>query len=109
MSRRRIDVDPLTGVATYHHYDPLTDETVLESVQDVAPIVERNKALQNADDKGWSPSRELRRAATIPDIVILKWRNELGVDVLNPDHWPAVKRLLNDPEWRHLRTAPGTI
>jgi hypothetical protein len=109
MTRRLIDVDPLTRVATYHHYDHSTEETVLESVQDVAPIVERNKALQNADDKGWAPSRELRRAATIPDIIILKWRNELGIDVFNPDHWPAVKRLLNDPEWRHLRTAPGTI
>lgn len=109
MTRRLLDVDPLTGVATYHRYDSLTDETLLESVQDVAPVLERNKALQNEDDKGWSRSRELRRAATIPDIVIMKWRNEYGVDLFNPDHWPAVKRLLNDPEWRHLRTAPGTI
>lgn len=109
MTRRLLDVDPLTGVAEYHHYDPLADRTVVETVQDVAPILERNKALQNADDRGWSPGHDLRRAAAIPDIVILKWRNEHGIDVFNRDHWPAVKKLLNDPEWRYLRTAPGTL
>ncbi len=109
MSRRLIWRDPATGVAEYHHYEPLSDRTVIETVQDVAPILERNKALQNADDRGWSPSGELRRAATIPDVVILKWRNDYGIDVFDRNHWPAVKRLLNDPAWRHLRTAPGKL
>ena len=109
MNRRLLDFDPRTGIAEYHHYDSLTDRTAIETVQDVAPIIERNKTLQNADDGGWSPSRELRRAATIPDIIVLKWRNDHGIDVFNRDHWPAVKRLLNDPEWRYLRTAPGTL
>lgn len=109
MSRRLLDVDPLTGIVEYHHYDPLTDRTIIETRQDVVPILERNRRLQNDDDQGWSASRDLRRAATIPDIIILKWRSEYGIDVFNRDHWPAVKRLLNDPEWRYLRTAPGTL
>jgi hypothetical protein len=109
MTRRLLEADRLTGIAEYHHYDSGTDRTVIETVQDLAPILERNKELQKADDRGWSPSRDLRRAATIPDIMVLKWRNEYGIDVFNRDHWPAVKRLLNDPEWRYLRTAPGTL
>jgi hypothetical protein len=109
MTRRLLDSDPLAGIVEYHHYDPLTDRTIVETVQDVAPILERNKALQNADDRGWSSSRELRRAATIPDVIILKWRSEYGIDVFNREHWSAVKKLLNDPEWRYLRTAPGTL
>lgn len=109
MRRRLLGFDPLTGLFEYHSYDPATDTTIIESVQDVAPVLERNKALQNADDRGWSPSRELRRAAAIPDIVILKWRSEEGIDVFDPNHWPAVKRKLNDPEWRYLRTAPGRL
>ena len=28
-----------------------------------------------------------------------------GIDVYNPDHWPAVQRKLNDPEWRYLKTS----
>jgi hypothetical protein len=109
MIRRMLECDPLTGVAEYHHYDAASDRTVIETVQDVAPVLERNKVLQNGDDAGWSQSRDLRRAATIPDIIILKWRNEYGIDVFNRNHWPAVKKLLNDPEWRYLRTAPGTL
>src|SRR5262245_44099135 len=109
MTRRLLDVDPVTRVAEYHHYDAASDRTVIETVQDVAPILERNKALRNADDRGWSASYDLRRAATIPDIIILKWRKEYGIDVFNRNHWPAVKRLLNDPEWRYLRTAPGIL
>lgn len=109
MTRRLLEADWLTGIAEYHGYDSGTDCTIIETVQDVAPILEHNKALQNADDQGWSPSRDLRRAATIPDIIVLKWRNEYGIDVFDRNHWPAVKRLLNDPEWRYLRTAPGTL
>ena len=109
MKRRLLDFDARTGIAEYHHYDSLADRTVIETVQDVAPILERNKALQNADDRGWSQSRDMRRAATIPDIIVLKWRNDYGIDVFNRDHWPAVRRLLNDPAWRYLRTAPGRL
>ncbi len=109
MNRRLLDFDARTGIAEYHHYDSLTGRTTIETAQDVAPILERNRALQNADDRGWSPARDLRRAATIPDIIVLKWRKDYGIDVFNRDHWPAVKRLLNDPEWRYLRTAPGRL
>ncbi len=109
MQRRLIDRDLQSGVAEYHHYDSSTDRTVIETVQDVAPILERNKALQKTEGGGWSPSRDMRRAATIPDIIILKWRKELGIDVFNRDHWPAVKRLLNSSEWRYLRSAPGHL
>ena len=109
MTRRLLDFDPLTGLLEYHSYDPATDTTVIESVQNVAPILERNKALQVESDGGWSPSRELRRAAAIPDIIILKWRREEGIDVFNRDHWPAVRRKLNSSEYRYLRTAPGRL
>lgn len=109
MQRRLLDVDPLTGVVEYHHYDEATDRTIIESVQDVAPLLERNKALATADDDGWSPSRELRRAAGIPAIVILKWLHEDGINLFDRNHWPAVKRKLNDPDWRWLRTAPGRL
>jgi hypothetical protein len=75
---------------------------------DVEPLLEANKALATSGD-GYSPSRELRRAASIPMAIIEKWKNELGVDVFNPDHRPAVRRLLNSNEYRFLRTAPGRL
>lgn len=81
---------------------------VVHREADVEPILELNKALLASGD-GYTPSRELRRAATIPLAVIEKWRNELGVDVFNPDHIGAVRKLLNSNEYAHLRTAPGRL
>lgn len=75
---------------------------------DVEPLLEANKALYTSGD-GYTPSREMRRAASIPMAIVEKWRNELGVDVLNPDHLPAVRRLLNSNEYLYLRTAPGRL
>lgn len=75
---------------------------------DVEPLLEANKALYTSGD-GYSPSREWRRAASIPMAIIEKWRNELGVDVFNPDHIGAVRRLLNSSEYLYLRTAPGRL
>ena len=77
----------------------------METIQDVSPIIERNKIMQNQSDGYISGAKEWRHAAHIPNTVITKWENELGVQVFNPEHWPAVKRLLNSNEYRHLRTA----
>lgn len=75
--------------------------------QDVEPILERNKALRN-DGDGYSPSRELRRVASIPMAVIYQWMQE-GVDYRDPNCWPEIKRRLNSPDWAHLRTAGGRV
>ena len=110
MTRRLVGRDPDTGMAVWHEYDELADATTIAHEQDCAAYLEANKALANAEDRGFvSGARELRRAASIPNAVVLKWLVEEGIDVMNPDHWPAVRRKLNDPEWRHLRTAPGRL
>ena len=80
---------------------------IIRKTQDVEPILEANKRLFN-DGDGYSPSRELRRAASIPLVVVEQWMRE-GVDIFNPDHAEAIKRKLNSSEWAHLRTAPGRL
>lgn len=77
-------------------------------VHDAEPVLERNKALANHND-GWTASREMRRVASIPMGVVLAWKHIDGIDVFNPDHAEAVKRKLNDPDWRYLRNAEGTL
>src|SRR5256885_2004425 len=61
-------------------------------------------------DRGWPASRELRRVAHVPNIVIVKWLQE-GLDIFDPD--PEMQKRyrakLNDPDWRWLRTAPGKV
>lgn len=88
--------------------DPMSGDLTVHRGEDVEPALEHNKALYSFND-GYSPSREWRRAASIPMAIIEKWKNELGVDVFDPDHLPAVRRLLNSSEYLYLRTAPGRL
>jgi hypothetical protein len=81
--------------------------TVVSSA-DVAPVIERNKAMANHND-GWSPTRELRRVASIPFALVHKWLVEEGWNALDPANAEKLRARLNDPDWRHLRTAPGRV
>jgi hypothetical protein len=105
LTKRVLDYDPLTRITTYFEYHPETDTAVTFREQDVSLILEANKVLQNNDEvtkrgikNGWW------HYAVIPNIVIEKWLNELGVNVYNKDHSKKVFQLLNQPEYRYLKT-----
>jgi hypothetical protein len=90
-------------VETWYHEQP-DGAFVIETRQDVAPIIERNKALSAADD-GFSPSRDVARVASIPIVVQYEWLKRYGINVFDRNDEKRVRRLLNDPEWRYLRTS----
>jgi len=91
------------SVETWYHEQP--DRTfVIETRQDVAAVIERNKALQTAND-GFTPSRDMARVASIPVVVQYEWLKRYGVNIFDRGHEKRVRRLLNDPEWRYLRTS----
>jgi len=103
--RKLLDYDPLSGVTQYYHYNENTGDWGIESVQDVQPIIEHNKALQN--DDGYTShgiKNEMWHYARIPIVIQEKWLKEKGIDVMNKEHWGAVKKLLNDPDYRYLKT-----
>lgn len=85
------------------------DDFTIVRTQDVEAILDRNKALQNNGHNGWTTGRNFRHVADIPPVVAEKWLNDYGIDVLNKDHGPAVRRLLNDPDWAYLRTSGGKL
>ncbi len=91
-------------------YDAATDTLVIKSSQDVEPILDNNRELSNPglSGDGYSPSRELRRVASIPNIVIEQWLME-GINICREADWPKVKRRLNDGEWSKLRTSTGRL
>lgn len=88
--------------------DSSTGDLIVHREADVEPLLNDNKALYNAGD-GYTPSRELRRVASVPMVIIEKWKNELGIDVFDPNHKLAVRRLLNSSEYLYLRTASGRL
>lgn len=91
-----------------HQWIQEDDHWRIASTQDVDPILDRNKAQANAND-GYTPSREMRRVASIPFIVQQLWLNSEGWDCFDPDNADKLAAKLNSSEWAHLRTAPGHI
>ena len=108
--KRVLDYDPITGVTTWHEYDHLTRQTTIAETQDVSAAIEYSRNKANDEDA----SRKGRKAewwhvATIPIGVQYKWLREHGVNIYDPSHSQRVTKLLNDSDWRYLRTANGKI
>jgi hypothetical protein len=107
--KRLLDYNPLTGVSQFHHYDPLTKQTIIETTQDVTPILDQNKRLQN--DENYSRDgikNDWWHVATIPLLVQYQWLKE-GIDIYNKDHTQKVRQKLDSPEYAYLRTTSGRI
>lgn len=97
-------------INTKFKYDRSEDNMIVKSEQDVQPLLELNKKELNGDSiYGGVEGNGMRKVASIPLIVIEKWKRELGVDVFNKDHMPKVKQLLNDSEWHWLRTHESNL
>jgi len=93
-------------IKTKFRYDHNEDKVILQNVQDVEPLLELNKKEANGDSMYGigENAAGMRKVASIPLVVIEKWKRELGVDIMNKNDWPKIKQLLNDPENRFLRT-----
>lgn len=66
-------------------------------------ILDDNKRAQN---EGFDKRSEWWHAAKIPPIVEIEWLTKYGVRLNDPNHGPAIKRLLNSSEYAHLKRAP---
>lgn len=65
-------------------------------------LAENARARANSD--GYSKSRDMRRVASIPDIIRFQWIEKFGVDPCAKGNENLLWRLLNSNEYAHLRT-----
>jgi len=110
MITRSLGIDPITGLETIHHYDEATDITHIEHKQDVTSIIDFNKMLHTTSHQHDGVKNSWMHAAIIPEIVQIQWMKEYGIkDIYSEEAWPKVRRLLNSPEYRYLKTGPMKI
>ena len=107
MSTRLLGFDPASGLAQWWLEDG-EGNWAQKASQHVEGLLDLNREARNHCDP-YNGARDVRMVARIPLIVIAKWRNELGVDYWNPDHQHKVDALLDDADWRWLRTDGGTV
>ncbi len=105
MDKKLLDYDPLTGLMTWHSYDDQTDETTISYTGDSTPIIELNKQRQNDDElTKQGIKQEMWLYASIPAMVQVEWLLKYGVDIYNKEHGPRMSALLEDPEYKYLKT-----
>lgn len=97
---RLFDYNPASGMKTWFSSDDDGDTWRFRYEQDTSPILDANKASQNED---FDKRDDMWHAAKIPAVVLMEWLTKHGVEYWNKNHAPAVKRLLNSNEYRHLR------
>jgi len=95
------------------YYIESDGKITIKNTQDVDPILKKNKRLYNLND-GYSYSKELKRVASIPTLVLSVWAKEYN----GTNNWfaiPATERKkilklkLNSSDFRYFRTASGRI
>ena len=89
----------------FHYHNP-TGEFAIEHIENIQPLIDSNKKLQNEDH---SIRDEFRLSARIPMTVYYEWKRKFGVDLYNKNHSQAVKKLLNSPDYRYLKTTSRII
>ncbi|MGE5165142.1 MAG: hypothetical protein ACM3IH_14110 [Sphingobacteriales bacterium] len=79
---------------------------VVASEDDVEEVLDHNKFLQTIEQKSdWG-----RHVADIPAIILTRWLNEewnrgnTTIRVGGEEFMQIIKRKLQDPEWKYLRT-----
>lgn len=99
-------IEPNGMVRTWHDNDDGT--YTVKSVQSVeTDILERNKALYLHND-GFNQKRDMQRVGSIPQAVIEEYASR-GINLFHPAYEGELVKLMDNSDYRHLRTAPGQL
>ena len=99
-----LEKDPLTGVESYLADNDSEEKGIrIHYQQDIEPLLNYTKAIRNDGLADSGIKRDLWHYAMITPIVIMKLKNEYGVDIFNRNHYKRLFQLLNT-EFKYLKT-----
>lgn len=101
--KRFLHRDDVLGITEFMHFDETGDVIHVETIQDVEPILERNKidAGYIGNDR-WKDG--LQHVARIPMVVYNEWKQKGWID-----DQAKLKALLNNLDNSFMRTKPGRL
>jgi hypothetical protein len=87
-------------------FDQGEDGLLVHTYQDVEPIMDICARERRVDRERTHFQRrpELRRTMSIPLNILLKIKEERGLDFLNPEHSKAIAKILKGPDYVAFRT-----
>jgi len=109
--KQYLDYDPDSGIAHWVETDEGTGITTYGADQDARAIFQANQDAYNADHGRWG---ELTHVATIPTVLFarLVMAGTISAEGEVYDQQElrkTLKTVLNDSDYRKLRTRPGVI
>lgn len=105
MSKRLLSYDPVTKTSEWHYYDPSNRKTYIKQTQDVEGILNSNKRKQNSHNTSqFSKKSNWYHFATVPNTVLLDWKQKHGIDWNKKEDLPKIEKLLQSNEYKYLRT-----
>ena len=103
MTRRLLDYE--NGVAQYHSVED--GKSIIQTVQDVEPLLDINKRSLANSDKGWQG--DMHHVASIPLVIWEQWWQEFGSDPMSKENQPKLFAKLNNKDWCKLRVKEGRL
>ena len=105
MAKRLLNYDPVTKTSSWHDYDHSTKTTYITESQDVSSILKRNEILRNDSEyKRRGIKEDAYHYATVPNSVIVEWKQRFNVDALCENDFPKIDKLLSSTDYAYLRT-----
>lgn len=100
--KRLLDIDPLSGMKTWHDYDEATETTIITYTDDVEPVLDACKEDSNHASRKLD---NLTHVASVPPSIQMEWFAKYGVRMWDQNHKGRVNRLLDGP-YKHLKRLP---
>ena len=104
MDKKILDVSPDKAITRTWHFNPDTEETTIQTSQDVTAVIEANKRDFATIDNKANWKGEWHHVASIPETVYFQLKSEGKLD--DPVY---MKKWLNDPDNRFFRVRPGQV
>lgn len=104
MTRRLLDINPLTGEKVWFNYTHHDDSMAITHEQDVQPALDVAHFLATDGDYSREGMKnDLWHYAKVPNTVILDMKQKHGVDFFDRNHAKRVFELLNT-EYKRFKT-----
>lgn len=101
------EINEVTGNMEAWYWDDVSEAFTIQTTHyGVEDIIATNKRQQSSSlDKRFGKEM-LHHVAEIPNGVIIKLKREHNIDIFSndPDHMKRLKRLLDDPEYKYLKS-----
>lgn len=94
------------GVYLRYYWCDVTKTMKIRNTTDVSSILKANKAQQALSIDSHYGKEMMHHVAEIPNSIVVIWKKKYNIDLMSgdPDMKKRARRLLDDPEWKYLKS-----